>query len=76
MAQKNFYKVEGYPGFVKNPSTGTILNENIREIENARARKMKRKSKESNALRLEEEVSTMKEEMKEIKTLLRQLLEK
>lgn len=76
MAEKNFYKVEGYPGFVKNPSTGTILNGNIREIENARARKMKRKSKESNALRLEEEVSTMKEEMKEIKTLLRQLLEK
>jgi hypothetical protein len=76
MAEKNFYKVEGYPGFVKNPSTGTILNQNIREIENARARKMKRKSKESNALRLEEEVSTMKEEMKEIKTLLRQLLEK
>lgn len=76
MKEDRYYKVEGYPGYVKNPSSGTVLNQNVKEIQGARARKAKRKAKESDRLKLEQEVSTMKGEMSEIKSLLRQLLEK
>jgi len=73
---EKFYKVEGYAGYVKNPSTGTVLNQNVKEISSARARKIRKKQKQYDAEKLEQEVSTMKEEMKEIKSLLRQLVEK
>ena len=76
MKQDRFYKVEGHPGYVKNPTSGTVLNQNVKEIQGARARKTKRKQKESDRLKLEQEVSTMKGEMSEIKSLLQQLLEK
>lgn len=76
MKEDRYYKVEGHPGYVKNPASGTVLNQNVKEIQGARARKARRKQKESDRLRLEKEVTTMKDEMSEIKSLLQQLLEK
>lgn len=66
---KEYLKVEGYSGLVKNPKTGVVLN--INETEIASAKKRKKKKQE-----LEQEVQDLRSEMSEIKHLLQQLVEK
>lgn len=71
-----FYKVEGHSQLEKNPTTGTIVNCNVKEIQNARKRKKIRKERELERIKLEQEVHDLKSEMSEIKSLLKQLVEK
>lgn len=63
-----FVNVKGHPGFVRDKSSGAILNINSNEISLARKRK--------NAWRKEQErVDNLEQDMKEIKTLLHKILE-
>jgi hypothetical protein len=71
-----FYRVEGHSQIVKNPMKGTLLNTNTAEIKNARRRKSIKQEKEKGQLRLEQEVQDLRSEMSEIKSLLKQLVEK
>jgi tetrahydromethanopterin S-methyltransferase subunit B len=66
---KGYLKVEGHSGLVKNPKTGVIININETEIKSAKKRKKKKHE-------LEQEVQDLRSEMSEIKSLLKQLVEK
>jgi len=63
-------KVEGHDSLYKDPSTHLIVNRNTSERERYRiAKEQALKNMES-----QQEISELKDEMKEIKTLLKQLL--
>ena len=64
-----YIKVDGEAGFVRDASTGAILNINKNEIAAARERKRQRKLKE-------QELQDLKNEVSEIKELLVKLIEK
>lgn len=62
----NYAKVEGHDGLVRDMCTGAILNKDISAIES------RRKSKAlTNAF---EDINNLKEEISEIKSLLRELI--
>lgn len=66
---KNYLKVEGHPGLVRDPESGAILNINTSELEQrSKVRSAKRKERER--------VDKLESEISEIKYLLQQLLEK
>ena len=71
-----FYRVEGHSQIVKNPKTGTLLNTNKVELTNARKRKKIKVEQKEKQERLEQEVSDLRSEMAEIKSLLKQIAEK
>ncbi len=64
-----YIKVEGHQGYVKDVTTGSILNINNNEIEAAKKRK---------ALRLQEkeDIKNLKTEVNDIKKMLTQIIEK
>ena len=61
----NYKPVEGFPGLVKNED-GVVLNINENEIEAARKRKLARKEKEKELDELKNDVSELKDMMKQI----------
>lgn len=65
----DYIKVDGSPNFVRDKSTGAIININKDEMQKARLAKMARKQQE-------QELQDLKNDVDEIKILLRQLLEK
>lgn len=65
----DYIKVDGSPNFVRDKSTGAIININKDEMQKARLAKMARKQQEK-------ELQDLKNDVDEIKILLRQLLEK
>lgn len=69
MYNMNYTKVELERDFVRDTSTGAILNINKDEISAARKRKLERKQKE-------EEFEELKNEVGEIKNMLNQIIEK
>tara|TARA_B100000282_G_C31546479_1_gene405430 strand:+ start:242 stop:451 length:210 start_codon:yes stop_codon:yes gene_type:complete len=64
-----YIKVDGHQGFVKDTTTGAILNINNNEIEAAKRRK---------ALRLQEkqDIENLKTEVSDIKSMLTKIIEK
>ena len=69
MMEDKYYKVDGHSSLMKNPSTGTILNNNTDEIRAARKRKTKKKE-------LRKEVSDLKQQVDKLTQVIDQLLEK
>lgn len=65
----DYIKIKGHSDFVRDASSGAIININTGDIEKARLAKQAKK-------RQEQELQDLKNEMSEIKTLLRQLIEK
>jgi len=68
-------KVEGNPGLVRDKNTNAILNINNNEIRQARKRKKVWQEEKEKTERLSQEVSELKNDMNEIKSLLKQVLE-
>lgn len=64
----SYKKVEGHPGLIKD-ERGVVLNNNISEIEAARERKRLRKEKE-------QEIESLKQDVSELKDMLKQIIEK
>lgn len=64
----SYKKVEGHPGLIKDDK-GVVLNTNVNEIEAAKARKKARKEKEK-------EIESLKQEVSDIKDMMKQILEK
>ena len=69
MKSSRFIPVEGHPGLVRDVNTNAILNINIQEV---RKKRMQRLAAKKQA----EEITVLKNEVSELKSLLRQLLEK
>lgn len=66
---ENYIPVEGNPGLVRDTATGAIIN-----IDKSKASKARR-ARES-ILREKEEIKELKNDVAEIKSLLKQLLER
>lgn len=64
-----YVKVDSYPNFVRDRETGAILNINKDEIARKRQQKML-------ARQQADEIKTLKNEVSELKSLMKQLLEK
>tara|TARA_B100001057_G_scaffold109881_1_gene107890 strand:- start:2762 stop:2995 length:234 start_codon:yes stop_codon:yes gene_type:complete len=74
--RKEYKKVEGSDKLFRDPSTNAILNTDLLGIEKARALKAERKKKALEFERVKDDVQEMKEDMSDIKSLLKQLVEK
>lgn len=70
------FKVEGHAGLVKNVKTGAVLNTNIAELEGARKRKLNKRKHEEEKELLKQDLASLQSEMAELKTLLKQMVEK
>lgn len=70
------FKVEGHAGLVKNVKTGAVLNTNIAELEGARKRKLNKRKHEEEKELLKQDLVSLQSEMAELKTLLKQMVEK
>lgn len=63
-----YIKVEGHTGFVRDKSTGAVLNINTNEMSRAIRRKAQRREEK-------EELKTLKQDVSEMKVLLNKILE-
>ena len=70
-----YAKVDGNPNLVRDKVSGAILNINNNEIKRARSRKKLWHEEKEKTEKLTSEVDSLKQDMKEIKDLLRQVLE-
>lgn len=68
-----FSKVEGYTSLVRDNSTNAILNTNMSDYQNYKNLKMAKESEGQKLQKLEDDMSRMKNDLDEIKNLLRAL---
>lgn len=70
---KNYYKVKGHVDLLRDPETNSIVNKNVSEYNEYMTRK-KLKNKETEKIEnLEKDLSDLKNDINEIKSLLRSL---
>ena len=69
-------KVEGVDDFYRDEKSGVIININSEEIRASRKRRQMVKEKQKEQENLKDTVKNLQGEMKEIKSLLSQLVEK
>jgi hypothetical protein len=69
-------KVEGQSGLYKDSTTNTFINKNRVEIESARERKIRRIEKNKEEQELREKVDSLQDDISELKSMFKQLLEK
>lgn len=65
----DYLEVEGHPGLVRDKNTGVVLNTNEAEVAAARARKKAWKEKQK-------ELEELKNDVSELKDMMKQILEK
>tara|TARA_B100000424_G_scaffold257075_1_gene237656 strand:- start:109 stop:336 length:228 start_codon:yes stop_codon:yes gene_type:complete len=70
----NFVPVEGNSDLVRDSRTNQIINTNNTEYEQYLARRKKRKLEKEKSLSVEQDLATLKNEMNEIKSLLKELV--
>ena len=70
----NFIPVEGNSDLVRDSRTNQIINTNNTEYEQYLARRKKRKLEKEKSLSVEQDLATLKNEMNEIKSLLKELV--
>jgi wobble nucleotide-excising tRNase len=69
-----FLKVEGHASLVRDTATGAILNNNRTEYEEYLDRKKKAEAREAEISQHTEDINNIKNELTEIKQLLKQLV--
>lgn len=69
-----FLKVQGHDDLVRDPQTNAIINTNKNEYEEYKVRKESRLKEKQKIKDIESEVSSMKNDLDEIKSLLRSLI--
>jgi|TARA_B110000977_G_C10863353_1_gene410649 ADP-dependent phosphofructokinase/glucokinase len=72
----DYKKVEGHAHIVKDVERGTILNTNVDEITAARKRKASKIMNKVETSKIKNDIENLKEDMEDIKSLLKQILEK
>jgi|TARA_B110000908_G_C10177114_1_gene413754 hypothetical protein len=76
MRNGGLIKVEGHSSLSKDMNSGAILNTNSSEIDAARSRRLNAINKKENDKKLKSEIEFLKNEMSEIKFILKQIIEK
>ena len=69
----NFIPVEGNSDLVRDPRTDQIINTNTSAYEQYVSRRKQRKLEKEKSLTIEEDLASLKSEMNEIKSLLKEL---
>lgn len=68
------YTVEGHSDLARNPQNGSIINVNNIEYQQYLARREVKIEKKQKVQNLEDELATMKDDIDEIKSLLKEFL--
>jgi len=68
-----FSKVEGYSGLIRDNSTNAILNTNMSDYQNYKNLRQAKESEGQKLQKLEDDMSRMKNDLDEIKNLLKAL---
>ena len=71
-----FTKIEGYPDLVKDGNTGAILSNNNSAYNAVKKRHKAKQLEKDQMLRQETDINSMREELIEIKTMMKTLMEK
>ena len=70
----NYIPVEGNSDLVRDPTTDQIFNPNENAYQQYIIRRQKRKSEKEKALTVEQDLANLKSELGEIKSLLKELV--
>ena len=70
----NYIPVEGNSDLVRDPDTNQIINTNTTAYEQYISRRKQRKLEKEKSLSVEEDLASLKTEMSEIKSLLKELV--
>lgn len=70
----NYLKVEGQHNLLRDPKTNSIINNNMSEYQNYIKRRESKSKENQKVKNLEGEVASMREDLDEIKSLLRSLV--
>jgi hypothetical protein len=73
--EANLVKVKGMSGWYKNIETGTVINTNEDDILLARKRKEFSLQEQETKKNMQNEISSLKDEMAELKALIQTLVE-
>ena len=76
MSEREFVKVEGSSSLAKDLSTGVVINTNEEEIRLARKRKEIRRQEQADKEQMTSEVSELRNEIAELKALIKAMAEK
>ena len=71
---KNYIPVEGNSDLVRDPNTDQIINTNTTAYEQYMNRRKQRKLEKEKSLTIEEDLASLKSEMNENKSLLKELV--
>ena len=71
---KNYIPVEGNSDLGRDPNTDQIINTNTTAYEQYMNRRKQRKLEKEKSLTIEEDLASLKSEMNEIKSLLKELV--
>jgi DNA-binding ferritin-like protein len=69
-----YLKVKGHNNLLRDPQTSSIINTSISEYEEYISRRNIKQNEEQKIQSIEEDVAMMKDDLNEIKTLLRSLI--
>ena len=72
--KKNYIKVSGHSDLVRDPETNSIINRNKSEYDEYMMRKNLKSEENQKIQTIENEVANMKDDISEIKGLLRRLV--
>jgi hypothetical protein len=70
----NYLKVEGHGSLLRDPKTNSIVNSNVKEYNEYIARRKSKDEENQKIQSLEEDLSILKDDISEIKSLLREML--
>jgi len=70
----DYIPVKDYPDLVRDPNTDQIINTNTNAYEQYMNRRRQRKLEKEKSLSVEEDLASLKSEMSEIKSLLKELV--
>lgn len=70
-----YAKVQGQPGLVRDKNSNAIINTNSSSIDQARKRKQAWREAQQKNEAITSEIDTLKSDVQEIKSLLKQILE-
>jgi|TARA_B100000963_G_scaffold346123_1_gene350990 hypothetical protein len=70
----NYERVKDHSDLVRDPETGSIINVNSLDYEKYVARRKIKNEKKVKTMNMEEDLARLKDEMNEIKSLLKELV--
>jgi len=70
----NYLKVEGQNNLLRDPKTNSIINNNMSEYQNYIKRRESKSKENEKVQNLEQDVANIKDDLDEIKLLLRSLI--